>query len=153
MADNENVFIEGRSRDKAIALLAAAKEAGHPLDVVRTTRNGYTAPADVAKIYEDGVDYEPADIVGTPAPTGEVAPDSGNQTEAEKAAAEAEGEAESDVTAESEAETEAETEVAAVEEPAKNASTEKWAEYAATKGYDTERGLTRDELIAEYGQN
>lgn len=125
MAD-DTVFIEGRSRDTAIALLKAAGDLGHPLDVVRTTLNGYYAPADVAKAYEDGVEYTPA--------------------EKSKPAAEDEAEA---PTEESPAEEQADE----VEQPSKKASTEAWAAYAETKGYDPARGLTRKELIAEYGQS
>lgn len=124
MSENATAFVAGRGREKAIALLAIAAELELPADVVRTTRNGYTVPVEVAKKFDETVDYEPA----SEAPE-EEAPEAG-----EAPAEEAE-------------------EVAEAEEPAKNASLEAWVAYAEKKGYDTARGLTRNDLIEEYGQN
>lgn len=47
-----DVQIEGRSRDTAILLLAAAEDLGLDASVVRTTTTGYIVPEDVAKAYE-----------------------------------------------------------------------------------------------------
>lgn len=43
-----DVQIEGRSRDSAILLLAAARDLDLPTSVVRTTTNGYIVPEEVA---------------------------------------------------------------------------------------------------------
>jgi topoisomerase IA-like protein len=43
-----DVEIEGRSRDNAILLLAAAEELDLDVSVVRTTTNGYIVPEEVA---------------------------------------------------------------------------------------------------------
>ena len=122
---DDKVFIQGRNRDTALAILAAAGELGYPLDVVRTTLNGYYAPAAVVKKYEAGVEYTPAKEAA-PEPAAEAT----EAVEAEVVEAEAE-----------------------VEQPSKKASTEAWVAYAETKGYDPARGLTRKELIDEYGQS
>lgn len=45
------VFINGRSHDRAVLLLAAAEKAGMPLEVVRTTTSpaGYRVPEELAE--------------------------------------------------------------------------------------------------------
>lgn len=48
----EDVFVAGRSADKARALLAAAEEAKVDPTLVRATLNGYYVPAGVADKYE-----------------------------------------------------------------------------------------------------
>ena len=60
-------FYGPRSRANAALLIAAAESLGHPTSVVKTARNGYTAPQDVIDAalgiseIEEGVTY--------PAPT------------------------------------------------------------------------------------
>lgn len=54
-----DVEIEGRSRDTAVLLLAAAEDLGLDPSVVRTTTNGYVVPEEVAK-KADGGDKAPA---------------------------------------------------------------------------------------------
>jgi topoisomerase IA-like protein len=49
-----DVEIEGRSRDQAILLLAAAEDLGLDASVVRTTTTGYLVPEEVAKQAESG---------------------------------------------------------------------------------------------------
>lgn len=128
MSKTDTVFVAGRGREKAIALLAIAGELGYEPGVVRTTLNGYNVPADVAKKFDASVEYEPAPEKPI-APAVVVLPDA-------------------PLPEETEAEEDADDEI-----PAKNASLEAWIAYAETKGYDTARGLTRNDLIDEYGQN
>jgi topoisomerase IA-like protein len=51
-----NVYVDGRSSDKAVLFLAAAETLGLDPSVVRTTTNGYNVPDDVAK--EAGFDAD-----------------------------------------------------------------------------------------------
>jgi DNA topoisomerase-1 len=44
-----DVEVEGRGRDKAVLLLAAAEDLGLDASVVRTSTNGYLVPEEVAK--------------------------------------------------------------------------------------------------------
>jgi hypothetical protein len=132
MSETDAVFVEGRGREKAMALLAIAAELKLPLDVVRTTLNGYMVPADVAKKFDAGTSYVPAKVEAkVDAPS------------APKATAETEAEDKPALVAEK----------SEAEQPAKNASLEAWISYAKTTGYDKKRALTRNELVAEYGQN
>jgi len=56
-------FYGPRSRANAALLIAAAESLGHPTSVVKTARNGYTAPQDVIDValgvsgIEEGVTY------------------------------------------------------------------------------------------------
>jgi len=48
-----DVHIEGRGRDKAVLLLAAAEDLGLDASVVRTTTNGYLVPEEIAKALDE----------------------------------------------------------------------------------------------------
>lgn len=55
-----DVLIEGRSKEQAILLLAAAEDLGLDASVVRTTHKGYLVPEKVAKQVESGSEEEKA---------------------------------------------------------------------------------------------
>jgi hypothetical protein len=57
-----DVEIEGRSKEQAIVLLAAAKDLGLSTSVVRTTTTGYLVPEEVAKKAEAGPEEEKAPV-------------------------------------------------------------------------------------------
>ena len=46
-------FVEGRNRDTAVLLLAAAENLGLPASVVQTTSRGYLVPEEVAKAADE----------------------------------------------------------------------------------------------------
>lgn len=170
-------FIAGRGREKALAALAAADEAGIDQTLVRTTEGGYIVPLAVQEKYEEtlaasqspGPEPTPPDpavpvtpenipnpVGDAPAPTGEPnepvdATDAGTDetaTENQPASDEPASE-QTDSTDELEGEQEAE-----VEYPAGNASTAAWLTFAQSRpNYDaeTDAGLSRDDLRAKFG--
>jgi hypothetical protein len=58
---NETVVIEGRSRDNATLLIAAAREIGVDETLIRTTTSGYIVPKEVAEVaFPDKAEDKPA---------------------------------------------------------------------------------------------
>lgn len=131
------VFIAGRSRERAAALLDIAKELGLEPQSVLAVRNGYHVAPAIAEFYTDGAVTE-AEVTEAPVVVAEVV--------------EVDAEVEFEVEVE-ETEAEIEAEAPEVEKPKGNASLEAWTAYAITKGYDPSRELTRNELVEEYGQD
>lgn len=134
--------IPGRSHEKAVALLAAARSIGVDPTLVRVIagRDEYHVPKEVAEEYlKDPVapeDEGPKPSAEPWAPNGDIV---AGQVQAAK---DGDG-SENPPTGED----------AQVKKPSKTASKGEWVEYARTKGYDPEEGLTTKELIEKYGSD
>jgi hypothetical protein len=138
MADNDIVFVAGRSRDRAQALLAAADKIGADRTRVRAIQNGYHVPREIA---EEFLGKKLKDEKAPSAPEEQKAPEAPEEAPEEPAADVPDGG--DDV----------EDEAEEIEQPRGNASLQAWIDFAVTLGYDPSRGLTRNELVEEYGQN
>lgn len=135
--------VPGRSHEKAVALLAAARNIGVDPALVRTVpgRDEYHVPEEVAKEYLKSPvkteDEGPKPSAEPWAPNGDIV---AGQSEAAKAG---DG-SENPPTGED----------ALVKKPSKTAAKGEWVEYAKTKGYDPgEKDLTTKELIEKYGSD
>lgn len=124
----DNGFYGPRSRENARLLLDAAKELGYPPSVVKTARNGYTAPQDVIDIaagisdIEEGKTYPAPDDI--PTLTNEVNEE--NKDEADKAQP---------------------VETKKLERPNNGASREDWKNYAESIDVVVEESDKRDGII------
>lgn len=132
MSEFDIVFVAGRSRERAQALLAAADKIGADRTTVRAIQNGYNVPRAIAE------EYLGEKLVDAPAESAPEAPEAPAEEPTEDVP-----DGGDDV----------EDEAEEVEKPRGNASLQAWVDFAVTQGYDPSRGLTRNELVEEYGQN
>lgn len=151
--EGEALIVGRGSRETAIALLKAADDVGAPVESVRTVMDGFVVPSEVADKYEESVAEAERNEVrrfeeDAEQPTNVRQSNTEPVTDSEIA----------NVGLENSGDTTAEAAVASREQgdkgadvPAKSASKGDWEAYAVSQGYDTEEGLTKDQLIERYG--